>query len=125
MIAGQRPKPALLKVITGNPGRHPIQNEPVSPPIGGVPRHLSPEMRKAWREIAGRVPKNILKRADEALLELAAAMMVRFRADPLGQSPAFLAQYRAALGELGLTPSARARLPGEPPPTKDPFDGIC
>ena len=124
MIAGQRPKPAFLKVVSGNPGKGKIQNEPTSPPIRGIPRRLSPEMRKAWREIVAKVPQGVLRQADEALVEMVAAMMVRFRADPLGQTPAFMAQYRSALGELGMTPVARARIPAAAPVEKDPFDGI-
>jgi phage terminase small subunit len=124
MIGGQRPKPAALRVIQGNPGRRPINPEPQSPPLGPPPRHLDADHRRVWRELAGKAPIGVLKRADEPLLEMAVALFLRFRASPLSASPSMMAQLRQCLAELGCGPSARARLSVAPPPTADPFDGI-
>ena len=51
---GRKPKPTALKLLEGNPGKRPInENEPI-PPKGTVkcPTWLEPEAKKEWKRLA-------------------------------------------------------------------------
>jgi len=51
---GRKPKPTALKVLEGNPGKRPLnENEPV-PPKGSIkcPTWLLPEAKKEWKRLA-------------------------------------------------------------------------
>ena len=51
---GRKPKPTALKILEGNPGKRPLnENEPI-PPKGGVkcPSWLEPEAKKEWKRLA-------------------------------------------------------------------------
>ena len=51
---GRKPKPTVLKILEGNPGKRPInENEPI-PPKGTVkcPTWLEPEAKKEWKRLA-------------------------------------------------------------------------
>jgi phage terminase small subunit len=49
--SGRKPKPTSLKVLQGNPGKRPLnENEPKPPPrLPRSPEHLSEEAKKEWR----------------------------------------------------------------------------
>ena len=51
---GRKPKPTALKILEGNPGKRPLnENEPI-PPKGSVkcPSWLEPEAKKEWKRLA-------------------------------------------------------------------------
>ena len=51
---GRKPKPTALKILEGNPGKRPLnENEPI-PPKGTVkcPTWLEPEAKKEWKRLA-------------------------------------------------------------------------
>ena len=51
---GRKPKPTVLKILEGNPGKRPLnENEPI-PPKGSVncPSWLEPEAKKEWKRLA-------------------------------------------------------------------------
>lgn len=51
---GRKPKPTALKILEGNPGKRPLnENEPV-PPKGPIkcPSWLLPEAKKEWKRLA-------------------------------------------------------------------------
>lgn len=122
-IAGQRPKPTHLKAIAGNPGKRPLNTaEPPSPPLLGMPDDLDPALRVAWTTIVRLAPPGVLREADELLVELTARMLVQSR-EP-GAPVGVAVQLRQCLAELGMAPSARARLAVPPPPVTNPFDLI-
>jgi len=52
MTAGRKPKPTLLKVITGNPGHRPLNRNEPSPKrlVPSCPDFLQGEARKAWHK---------------------------------------------------------------------------
>lgn len=58
-MRGRRPKPTNLKVLEGNPGKRPLnQNEPKPVPIAPkCPNWLSKEAKKEWRRIAPQLEK--------------------------------------------------------------------
>ena len=56
MIRGRKPKPTYLKVITGNPGRRPLNQNEIQPPrrksVPKPPAHLLPEAKAEWKRLA-------------------------------------------------------------------------
>lgn len=123
MQPGAKPKPAHLKIVTGNPGKRPVNVEPTSPELGKPPAGLSAPHKAAWLELVKSAPNGVLKHADSQLLELTAKLLCQMRdADEVSANLA--TQLRQCLGELGMTPSARARLAVAPPKAVNPFDDI-
>lgn len=59
MIAGRKPKPTHLKLITGNPGKRPLPKAEakVVPALPTPPPHLSDEAKVEW----GRVSEDLFK----------------------------------------------------------------
>lgn len=55
--AGRPPKPSHLKIISGNPGRRPINDREPKPKltIPPCPRHLDGEARKHWQKMAKKL----------------------------------------------------------------------
>lgn len=53
-MAGRKPIPTNLKLLRGNPGKRPLnQNEPTpAPKIPRAPEHLSDEAKREWRRMA-------------------------------------------------------------------------
>lgn len=147
MRGGNNKKPAIIKVLEGNRrkvGKARIGVDPAGlgrpqPPIG-----LTEIERGLWEEVVGSLPKNLLSRADNAILERFCIAWARFRdcqskikatgllvQSPQGpvRNPLLVAQNAAAKemhatgGELGLSPVARARLNTTTPPgEEDPLD---
>jgi P27 family predicted phage terminase small subunit len=56
MTRGRRPKPTHLKLLTGNPGKRPIQPDPVQPVTPPAPLEpptsLLPDARAEWQRLA-------------------------------------------------------------------------
>lgn len=56
MIRGRKPKPTHLKVVTGNPGRRPLNQHEIQPPrrrsAPKPPPHLLPEAKAEWKRLA-------------------------------------------------------------------------
>lgn len=128
MVKGRKPKPTAIKMIDGNPGKRPInRTEPI--PIGGAgrpPAYLGREAKRYWRETVASMPSTLYTAADRGVLEAycqqRAAMerLSRAMAKPDVTTDQLLAGNRELrqvadlirrLGsELGLTPTARARM---------------
>ena len=51
---GRKPKPTALKLLEGNPGKHPLNAHEPIPPKGGLrcPSWLLPEAKKEWKRLA-------------------------------------------------------------------------
>ena len=51
---GRKPKPTALKVLEGNPGKHPLNTNEPTPPKGNIkcPSWLLPEAKKEWKRLA-------------------------------------------------------------------------
>jgi P27 family predicted phage terminase small subunit len=70
-MRGRRPKPTRLKVLTGNPGRRPLNvHEPKPEPVvPECPIELGPVARREWDRLAGVLaPLRILTNLDRAAL---------------------------------------------------------
>jgi P27 family predicted phage terminase small subunit len=71
MMRGRRPKPTRLKILTGNPGKRPMNaNEPrPEPTVPDCPPELGPVARKEWDRLANELASlKILTVLDRAAL---------------------------------------------------------
>lgn len=146
-MRGRRPKPTHLKVVSGNPGKRPLN--PAEPrPAGDLakpPPGLTRAQRRIWAAAVACAPLGMLKRLDagvlkvwvvacdlhgRALLGLEAGGLV-VEAPSTGfpvQSPylAIINRQAAimlkAAAELGFTPSSRTRVAVEPEDRQDAFE---
>lgn len=71
MIAGRKPKPTHLKLVTGNPGKRTIKPDAIQPParsrVLAPPEHLSREAKNEWKRLAPMLTKlGILSDLDRA-----------------------------------------------------------
>ena len=70
-MRGRRPKPTRMKVLTGNPGKRPLnQTEPQPEPvIPDCPVELGPSARREWDRLVGQLASlRILTPLDRAAL---------------------------------------------------------
>lgn len=127
--SGRKKKPTLLKLVTGNPGRRPINPSEPEPPPGEVlaPDWLDEEARKKWAEVVKLCPW--ITAADTDTLALYCdsyshylkaqrlsirTPVVKTPEGKMSKNPAWTArneafqQLRSAGSELGLSPSSRS-----------------
>lgn len=143
-MRGRRPKPTRMKVLTGNPGKRPLnQNEPrPEPVVPDCPTELGPAAQREWARLVGELSTlNMLTTLDRAALATycgayalwaeATEAIQKFGAmvkSPSGypmQSPYISIANRQAeimmriASEFGFTPASRSRIsvPGEAAPT--------
>jgi P27 family predicted phage terminase small subunit len=70
-MRGRRPKPSRLKILTGNPGKRPLNMaEPhPEPAIPDAPNELGPVARKEWERLVSELaPLRVLTNLDRAAL---------------------------------------------------------
>jgi P27 family predicted phage terminase small subunit len=152
-MASTIPKPTHLKVVTGNPGKRPLnKNEPR--PKRGMPKcpaRLDGIARRLWFELAAELhAMGVLTFADRQSLALlceavqdyrkarailadrgttyetmtqAGSVMYRNRPEVAVASDAWR-RARTMIGEFGLTPAARSRIKAGTPQELDPFDDL-
>lgn len=120
-VRGQKPKPTALKLVAGNPGKRPVNVlEPqFSACATDAPAWLSEGARVHWDRLAPMLSKSgVLKESDRDLLatycETFAAYIEALRSG--GAQMGVVQQLRQLMGELGMTPSARARIVAEANP---------
>ena len=127
--SGRKKKPTLLKLVTGNPGRRPINSDEPEPILAEVvaPDWLDEEARQKWDEVIKLCPW--IKAADADTLAMYCDAFSHYRKaqrlsiktpvvkTPEGKmikNPAWTArneafqQVRSAGSELGLSPSSRS-----------------
>lgn len=148
-VRGPRPKPTYMKLLDGNPGRRPLnENEPK--PVGDLrdpPEGLSDSQRALWIQTVDEAPAGLLKRLDRELfrtwvvacdtyrravaeLNRTPALLVRTRSGEFIQNPYISIVNKQALmmhkaGEqMGFSPSARTRIAMDPedPGAANPFN---
>ncbi len=137
-MTGPKPKPTLLKVLNGNPGKRPLnQREPK--PTGDLkdpPDHFSQEQTDIWNYAIAHAPKGLLKNIDLSVLEIWTTSFALYReaerllkqAGPTVSSPNGLlmphpsiaimnkqaGNMMKAAAEMGFTPSSRSRIAVDP-----------
>jgi P27 family predicted phage terminase small subunit len=143
-MRGRRPKPTRLKVLTGNPGKRPLNAAEPSPEIATpeCPLELGPVAKREWDRLVGELaPLRILTNLDRAALaaycgaygmwaEATEAIqkygtMVKSPSGYPVQSPYVSIANRQAeimmriASEFGFTPASRSRIstPGHAGPS--------
>ena len=139
-MRGRKPKPTWLKIVAGNPGRHPINDaEPI--PVGEIgdpPEYFTATQRLLWASALKGAPPGLLKLLDASVLELwcvhkdghriASEEMARLGAvvkaartgRPIKNPYVTVAREHAAIvlkciSEMGFSPSSRSRVKVEKP----------
>ena len=109
--SGRRPKATRLKLIQGNPGKRPLndQEPEVIEPLGDPPAGWAGGAKALWHEIVECAPNGVVTKADRHLVEIAVRLLAQIRGDA-EVNAATVTQFRQCLGEMGMTPSGRARL---------------
>lgn len=91
-------------------------------PLSAAPRHLTPDVLKAWKELAKFAPLEVLTDSDRLALEIAANLLAQFRTDPVEFPATKLVRLEALLGKFGMTPADRAKVGGKKEaPKGNPF----
>ena len=70
-MRGRPPKPTRMKVLTGNPGKRPLnENEPrPDPVVPDCPPELSPAAQREWARLVGELSSlNMITKLDRAAL---------------------------------------------------------
>jgi P27 family predicted phage terminase small subunit len=137
-MAGRRPKPTKLKLVTGNPGKRALnKKEPEPPPITKVepPADITDEARLWWERYAPiLIPIGLLTEADTLAFRLLCETTARYyaakllvertgevlRSDEGGMytNPYVHSRNKAQdqmhklMVEFGMTPSSRSRTTG-------------
>lgn len=137
--SGRKPKPTSLKLLQGNPGKRPLnENEPKpEPKLPAPPSHLSKEARKEWRRSgAFLLQLGLISDLDRAAfaayctaygrwIEAEEALktygvMIKSPSGFPIQSPYLavankaMAQMRSLLSEFGMSPATRTRVSTAP-----------
>ena len=149
-MAGRRPLPTALKILTGNPGKRKLnRREPKGRPgVPACPKHVRGLAQEAWYRLGGQLATlRVLTDADGTALELcclayqeyraalavlqrrgttyatrtANGMIIRRRPEAAAASDAWR-RVKGMLIELGLTPSARTKVTTTDLPTGDAVD---
>lgn len=141
-MAGRRPKPTALKLVTGNAGKRAINKTEPKPAreIPSCPAHLSDSGKVAWGRLSALLDRmGVLTEADTFALERLAdcytdilecrLLIARdgrtYTTDSVGgrliktnpavnQLRAADAQFKSYLVEFGLTPAARSKVHATP-----------
>ena len=147
--SGRKSKPTVLKLLAGNPGRRPLNQDEPKPKVRlpRVPEHLSEAARKEWRRLGGMlVGMGVMTEADGDALALLCTSWARWLEaeeqlrrygivikSPSGypiQSPYLsiarqsMAEVRSLLSEFGLTPASRSRVSVAEQKESDPFEAF-
>ena len=148
-MRGRKPKPTRLKVLTGNPGKRPLNHDEPrpEPAIPECPPELGPSAQREWNRLVGELASlKVLTNLDRAALAAycgayalwaeATEAIQKFGAmvkSPSGfpiQSPyVSIANRQAEImmrisGEFGFTPASRSRISAPSPAEPDPFDAL-
>lgn len=152
-MKGRKPKDLALKILSGNPGKRPIDTQSdeaeefVRSPLE-KPAELDQEASEEWDRIVSRL-KIILTESDAGLVRLAATthstirrcerilaksysyktknqhgqVMMRTRPE-VGILQQARVQYNRVMAELGGSPVARTRVKALPPPSQQQLPGM-
>jgi P27 family predicted phage terminase small subunit len=148
-MRGRRPKPTRLKLLTGNPGKRPLNANEPKPQVAipECPLELGPVARREWDRMAAELTSlRILTQLDRAALAAycgayamwaeATASIQKFGTmvkSPTGypvQSPYVSIANRQAeimmriASEFGFTPASRSRISTPPQTVPDLFSSI-
>ncbi len=146
-MRGRRPKPTRLKVLSGNPGKRPLNEDEPTPEVAipDCPVELNPAAKREWERLVVELEKlRILTHLDRAALATycgayalwAEAMeqlqkygtMIKSPSGYPQQSPYLAVANRQAeimmriASEFGFTPASRSRISVSPERSPSLFD---
>lgn len=152
MAKGRKPKPSHLRLVTGNPGKRPVNAREPKPKRErpSAPAHVSDKARETWGYVVSLLDDmGVLTKPDVMAVELLCEAYADYLAsrvalrdfgsnyyETVNQSggvmhrahPAVAVmqdadrRIKAWLAEFGMTPSARTRVHGEVAEEADPAD---
>jgi P27 family predicted phage terminase small subunit len=143
-MAGRRPTPTALKLVTGNPGKRALNKKEPKPRVKAptCPAHLDAKGKAIWKKLCALLKAmGVLTEADGFALERLVACYVDIQEcrelierdgrtyetidqnsntliknnPAVNQLRAADAQFKSYLVEFGLTPAARSKVTVEPP----------
>jgi hypothetical protein len=120
-IRGRKPKPTVLRLLTGNAGKRPLP--PPDPlPAGSIerPDGLQGAAAALWDRFIARAWW--LTWADGPKALMWCHLQAEFEADPAGMRSARITQLRALGSELGFDQAARTRMGIASPKPPSPAD---
>jgi phage terminase small subunit len=124
----RHPQPREIADLKGatrhDPQRYRKEMPAVDQPLGNPPEKLSVEAQSAWFELSGLAPTGVLKGSDRIMLEMAAVLLVKFRADPDEFPSSKMTHLIGILARLGMSPADRQKLGTEKLPEGNPFDSF-
>lgn len=145
-MRGRKPVPTALRLVTGNPGKRPVNPHEPKPPIAipTCPAHLSPSAKAEWKRLARTLHElGVISALDRAALAAYCQAYGRWveaerklkETPSLLRTPAGYVQPSLWLGianknlemmhkfmsELGLSPVSRTRVKAQPP-TRKPWE---
>ncbi|MFH5927141.1 hypothetical protein [Roseomonas xinghualingensis] len=122
-IGGRKPTATHLKVVTGNPGKRALnKDEPqAAGELGSPPPGWTADQKALWWEVVNSAPAGVLTGSDRLLVELAVRNLANVRSAGTELTAAQSAEMRRCLGEMGMTPSERARLVAPSGKNENPF----
>ena len=149
-MRGRKPKPTRLKVLTGNPGKHPLNHNEPRPQfeIPECPPELGPAAKREWERLVGELASlRLLTNLDRAALAAycgayalwAEAMLAIQQYGAMVKSPSgypiqspyvAIANRQAEImmriaAEFGFTPASRSRIATPTPNEPGLFDSIA
>jgi P27 family predicted phage terminase small subunit len=138
-MRGRKPKPTRLKLITGNPGKRPLNAREPKPAIGvpTCPAHLNPSAKAEWKRLARQMHVlGMISELDRAALAAycqaygrwaeaerklkETPMLLKLPSGIIQQSPWLaiankqLELMSKFMSELGLSPVSRTRVEVKP-----------
>ena len=118
-MRSRKPKPTRLKVMTGNPGKRPLnEGEPMpAPSIPDCPPELGPAAQREWDRLVGELGKlRVLTNLDRAALAAYCGASIANRQAEI--------MMRIA-SEFGFTPASRGRISVPTENEPDLFEGLA
>ena len=111
-MRGRKPKPTVLKLVTGNPGRRPLNKLEPRPAPGVVkPRFLKGRAAKIWAQHAPELERlGVLTSVDGQMFATWCVLAAEFERDPRIMTASRISQMRALASSFGLDASSRARM---------------
>jgi phage terminase small subunit len=111
-MAGRRPKPTVLKLVQGNPGKRPLNKNEPKPTAGcSKPKFLKGRAARIWNEYAPELERlGLLTSVDAPMFAAWCQLVEEFEKNPQTMTAARISQMRGLAAAFGMEPSARARL---------------
>jgi len=103
--------------------RKPKGEPVVTQPLGGPPKHLLPEEKKIWKEMAKHLPPGVAKVTDRDTFEIMVCLFTKERARTIKISER--GQMLSIMSRFGMAPSDRTKVHADAAPTDELEDFLA